>query len=151
MRYKRHRTEKRLIICSVCGEARPHKARGMCARCVNKFYKERSRGTCPKCGRENTPVFNGRCDVCYQKERNRRPVVCAVCGKIKPHYALGCCKRCYSRYKRDRKNVRIEDALYYKVRYLAEQNGETVSNVVNDIVRIYFMERDRSQRRRKIA
>ena len=58
------------FVCSVCGEHKPHKTKGMCKTCYSRYQASlRPVITCPSCGELAKLHVKGLCRTCYTATR----------------------------------------------------------------------------------
>lgn len=63
--------------CSVCRQAGPLRAKGMCGRCYDKA--RRIKGSCTECGQLRVLPGGRRCQACITKTSTKAPSSCADC------------------------------------------------------------------------
>lgn len=92
-----------IATCTDCGEEKQHYAKGLCSPCYHRLYYRECR--------EEKLAYQRRYRAEHHKEYlaylarwrqenpdyQRRKVVCAECGREKPHHAKGLCQVCYNR------------------------------------------------------
>lgn len=64
---QRHSHHGNEIVCSECGQAQVHHARGMCKPCYFRWRKRYVKIVCGKCGQERAHEGRGMCGTCYNR------------------------------------------------------------------------------------
>lgn len=56
---------RRIITCAVCGQERPHEAKGLCRSCYIKRHTPQKTVLCPRCDQERPHYAKGMCKSCF--------------------------------------------------------------------------------------
>jgi NMD protein affecting ribosome stability and mRNA decay len=102
--YHSEQKKKNIVVCSRCGQSRPHDSHGLCPSCSSTLRIKTSRYqspaiTCAICGEQKPQHAKGLCSRCYRREHKRtwkkKVIICNKCGQTKEHMAHGLCENCY--------------------------------------------------------
>jgi site-specific recombinase XerC len=94
-------------VCARCGHPVRAASATLCRDCRRKAEREAARRPCPRCGRGGyLRAETGWCGPCTRPRQAKDPPrVCAGCGRLRRHEALGLCSACWQRHP-DRPFVR---------------------------------------------
>jgi len=94
-------------VCARCGHPVRAVSATLCRDCRRKAEREAARRPCPRCGRGGyLRAETGWCGPCTRPRQAKDPPrVCAGCGRLRRHEALGLCSACWQRHP-DRPFVR---------------------------------------------
>lgn len=91
-----------MVVCKVCKQEKPHRAKGLCDKCYKHIKQSR---VCSICGNTGVIVRSNPdiCNKCYQKSYSRKIEKCHKCGNlaevktrnIEKNIVL--CSKCYNK------------------------------------------------------
>jgi len=108
-----HHDTRRCILCSRactgCGHPVRSQSAMLCRDCRRAGERHAAQKPCPRCGRRGyLRQDTGWCGTCSgSRQATQPPRVCAGCGQLRPHEALGLCSPCWQRHP-ERPFIRAE-------------------------------------------